>query len=58
MLKNGDTYRTLAEYLDISSQSVCNKVNENGTEFNREEIKKISYKWKLTAERLMLIFFN
>lgn len=58
MLKNEDTYKSLAEYLGISSQSVSNKVNENGTEFNREEIKKITLRWKLSAERLMVIFFN
>ena len=57
-LENGDTNKDLAEYLDISEQSVSNKINENGTEFKQGEIAKLVKRWKLSPDRMMEIFFS
>ena len=57
-LENGDTNKDIAECLDISEQSVINKINENDTEFKRGEIKKLIKRWNLSAEQAMNIFFN
>lgn len=57
MVKHGDTYRDLAELLDISETSVGNKINEKGTEFKQGEIAKIKERYKLTAEQVTTIFF-
>lgn len=58
MLLNGDTSRTMAEYLGISEKSVNDKINENGTEFKQSEIAKIKVKYSLTDAQLTDIFFN
>ena len=58
MVLNGDTNRDLAVYLDISEQSVSNKINENGTEFKQGEIAMIRQRYKLTAEQIEAIFFS
>lgn len=58
MVLNNDTNKTLASYLNISEQSVCNKINENGTEFKQGEIAMIKERYNLTAEQLRDIFFN
>lgn len=57
MVLNGDTNRDLAEFLDISEQSVSNKINENGTEFKQGEIAAIRQRYNLTAEQVTNIFF-
>ena len=54
----GDTNASLAQYLDISEQSVCNKINENGTEFKLNEITKIKVKYNLSADMVDKIFFD
>jgi len=58
MVLNNDTNKSLAEFLKISEQTVCNKINENGTEFKQGEIKKIIKRYNLTPEQIKNIFFN
>lgn len=53
-----ETNKTLADFLNLSEQSVCNKINENGTEFKRGEISKIKSRWGLSAEQVNDIFLN
>lgn len=57
-LENGDTNKDIAEYLNISEQSVSNKINENETEFKQGEIAKLIKRWKLSDERVVEIFFS
>lgn len=57
MVLFGDTNKDLADYLGISEQSVCNKINENGTEFKLREIRLIKRRYGLTSEQVDLIFF-
>lgn len=57
MVLNGDTNRDLADFLDISEQSVSNKINENGTEFKQGEIAAIRQRYNLTADQVTNIFF-
>lgn len=57
-LENGDTNKDIAEYLNISEQSVSNKINENGTEFKQGEIAKLVTRWKLSADKIAEIFFS
>lgn len=57
MVLHNDTNKTLAEFLGKSEQTVCNKINENGTEFNRSEIAMIVTRYELTAEQVGAIFF-
>lgn len=58
MVLHQDTNKTLADFLQISEQTVCNKINENGTEFKQGEIAKIKERYNLTAEQISAIFFN
>jgi len=58
MVLNGDTNKTLADFLQVSEQTVSNKINENGTEFKQGEIAKIKERYHLTPEQLGNIFFN
>ena len=58
MVLNNDTNKSLADYLEVSEQTVCNKINENGTEFKQGEIAKIQKRYKLTPEQVSNIFFN
>lgn len=58
MVMFGDTNASLAEYLGITEQSVCNKANENGTEFKLGEITKIKVRWNLDATMVDQIFFD
>lgn len=53
----GDTNKSLAEYLDISEQSVCNKINERRTEFTRKEISAISRRYRMDADTVDRVFF-
>lgn len=57
MVLHGDTNKTLADYLGITEQSLCNKINENGTEFKQREIRLIKVRYKLTSDQVDLIFF-
>lgn len=54
----GDTNKTLAEALGISEVSVCNKINENGTEFKQSEIVFIKNRYNLNLQQVEDIFFN
>ena len=58
MVLFGDTSITLANYLGISAKSINNKINENGTEFKRDEIAAIKKRYSLTDEQVCQIFFN
>lgn len=57
MVLFGDTNASLAEYLGISEQSFCNKINENGTEFRKREITKIKNRYGLDSDMVDRIFF-
>ena len=57
MVLHGDTNKTLADYLGITEQSLCNKINENGTEFKQGEIKRVKVRYNLSADQVDLIFF-
>jgi hypothetical protein len=57
MVMHGDTNASIAAFLGITEQSVCNKINENGTEFKQGEIGKMKTKWNLTADQIDAIFF-
>lgn len=58
MVMHDDTNASLAESLGITEQSICNKVNENGTEFKQGEIAKIKERWNLSADMVDRIFFS
>ena len=58
MVLNGDTNKTLADFLDISETSVSNKINESGQEFTQGEIKAIKNRYRLTPEQVDEIFFT
>lgn len=58
MILNGDTLLDLAEYLHISYQSLCNKINEKGTEFKQGEIAQIKKRYNLSAKQVESIFFT
>lgn len=57
MVLNGDTLLDLAEFLNISYQSLCNKINEKGTEFKQGEIALIKKRYNLNAKQVEAIFF-
>lgn len=52
-----DSNVSLANFLDISPQSLSSKKNER-TEFKQCEIVKIKERYKLTAEEVNNIFFS
>jgi len=54
----GDTGGDLANYLGISRSTFSQKLNENGTEFTKREIKLIINKYSLGAEKINQIFFS
>lgn len=55
----GDTQRSLAEYLGISENRLSNKINgTGGADFNQTEIMLIKEKFGLSSEQLDEIFFN
>lgn len=58
MVLNGDTNKTLAEYLGISEQSFSAKINENKTEFKKNEIARICERYDLNADQIKAIFFS
>ena len=57
MVLHNDTNASLANYLGISEVSMCNKINENGTEFKQGEIYKIKEKWNLDSDTIDRVFF-
>ncbi len=57
MALHGDTNATLGAYLGITEQSVCNKINENGTEFKQGEIAMIKTRYHLNSDMIDRIFF-
>ena len=57
MVLNGDTNATLAKHLNISEQSLSNKINERGTEFKQGEIAKIKERYNLDNDMVDRIFF-
>ena len=55
----GDTQRTLAEYLGLSENRLSNKINgTGGADFTQTEILLIKDKFGLSSEQLDEIFFN
>lgn len=58
MVLHGDTNRDLAKILGITPGSVCNKINENGTEFKQGEIAIIKERYDLSPDQIDAIFFN
>lgn len=58
MVLHDDTNSTLAEFLGISVNSVCNKINERGTEFKQGEIAMIKERYHLSSDQVDAIFFS
>jgi hypothetical protein len=58
MTLHRDTNKDLAKFLGLSEQSVCNKINETGTEFKLGEIRKIKDRYQLSPEAVDTIFFD
>lgn len=58
MLRNGETGDDLAKALDISRQTLSNKMSENQSNiFSQKEIKIIIDRYHLTPNRVFEIFF-
>lgn len=58
VIKNGDTYESLAEYLGISAVTLTRKVRPKyESEFTQDEIRRIKEKYHLTPEEVDEIFF-
>lgn len=57
MVLHDDTNASLAAFLGITEQSVCNKINENGTEFKQGEMVKIKARYNLDSDMIDRIFF-
>lgn len=57
MVAHGDTNEDIAKLLNISVQSVSDKINERGTEFKQGEIAKIKDHYGLSPEQVDSIFF-
>ena len=64
MIMHGDSTKDMACFLNISPQSVYNKMNEvilssgKKAEFGKNEIKLICERYNLTEKQLKLIFFS
>ena len=59
MVAHGDTYKTLAEFLDITVSTLSKKVNEKRQAgFNQQEIMMIKNRYSLNAEDVDSIFFE
>lgn len=52
-----DNMTSLAEYLEITYQTLSKKINGH-TDFTQTEIKKIKERYKLSALELDIIFFS
>lgn len=58
MMRHNETGETLAKYLEISRQSLSNKMSKNQTnEFTQQEIAKIKEHYNLSNDRMVEIFF-
>ena len=55
--KAGDTLRDLAEYLDMTYETLSKKMNGH-VEFSRAEIRKMKNRYGLTAIQVDYIFFT
>lgn len=53
----GDTDATLSEYLGISEQTLCKKIDEDGAEFRLHEIRLISNRYGFDSDLIDRIFF-
>ena len=53
----GDTQKTVADALNVSEQTVGDKVN-GLSDFKQSEIKVLIDRWKLTPSQVDEIFFN
>ena len=58
MLDNGDSNRTLAEFLDVRQSTFSSKLHENGSAFRKSEIQKIIDRYDLSADQIKNIFFS
>lgn len=58
MVLHGDTNKKLSEFLGLSEQIVCKKINDNGAEFKQGEIAMIKDRYSLTPEQVDNIFFS
>lgn len=57
MVLNGDTQKTIADALNVSEQTVGDKVN-GISEFKQSEIKVLINRWNLSPEQVDEIFFS
>ncbi len=58
MRLNGDTGKTLSDYLGVAQSTLSAKINETkGAEFTQGEISKIKARYALSADRVDEIFF-
>lgn len=57
MVLNGDTQKTVADALNVSEQTVGDKVN-GISDFKQSEIKVLINRWNLTPSQVDEIFFN
>lgn len=56
---NGETQRSLAEYLGITENTLSAKINGyKGADFSQTEIFKIKEKYNLDSKQLDEIFFD
>lgn len=53
----GDTYESLATFLNLAMATISNKVNGNYP-FNQIEIAKLKEHWNLTNDEVNEIFFS
>lgn len=57
MALHGDVAKDLADWLNITEQSLLNKINEKGTEFKQGEINRIRIRYNLSPDEVDQIFF-
>ncbi|NLG58526.1 MAG: XRE family transcriptional regulator [Clostridiales bacterium] len=59
MVLFGDTNNSLAEALGLSAQRLSEKINErNGAQFTQGEIEIIKYRYDLSSQEVIDIFFT
>lgn len=57
MVLHDDTQRTVAEALNVSDQTISDKIN-GLSDFKQSEIKTLIDRWNLTPEQVDNIFFG
>lgn len=57
MVKLGDTQRTVADALNVSDQTISDKIN-GLSDFKQSEIKTLIDRWELTPDQVDEIFFG